>query len=356
MNTETKNYIDLLLNDSGLFPPINSTTKNKLLFDFSDDIILITGAAGSIGSGLVNQLIQCKYKKLILVDKAESNLYELIKDIEFENLDNIKFILIDITNKDSLEHIFESYKPSIVFHTAAYKHVPLIESNAYEALKVNIFGTKLLAELSHEYKVKKFIFISTDKAVNPVNVMGLTKKIGENHINYLNSQSDTTYITTRFGNILGSNGSVVPLLKRQIEFGQPITITDKTISRYFISRHKACLLILKLASKNNHAETMYTFNMGKPIKITDIINRLILKCGKDKNSTRLKIIGLRSGEKFNEELISDNEILIPTSDEDIFIVKQKVTLVNKKTNYNCLLKITPKTSNYEIKTILKSLV
>ncbi|MEP3836975.1 MAG: polysaccharide biosynthesis protein [Algibacter sp.] len=359
MNLEIKNYIDELLDDSGLFDSkstLKPSLKSKEQFDFSDDVILITGAAGSIGSGLVYQLIHCKYKKLILIDNAESPLYHLIKELEFEAIKHVEFKLVDITDPEAIHLLFEEFKPSIVFHTAAYKHVPLMESNAFRAVKVNVLGTKQLADLAHEFHVKKFIFISTDKAVNPINVMGLTKKIGENYIIFLNSSSRTIFINTRFGNILGSNGSVVPLLKKQIEFSQPITITDKAISRYFISKHKACKLILKLANNTNYQETTYTFNMGDPIKITDIINRLILKCRKAPNTIELKIIGLRPGEKFNEEIITNNEILVPTNDKDLLIVRQKIKSKIKETSFQDLLKITPKTTNQEIKDKLKSLI
>lgn len=355
MNKETENRIDGLLNDSGLFPSDDIVKKNEPNFDFSDEVILITGAAGSIGSGLVKKLIDCKYKKLILIDKAESPLYELIKELDFEDCNNIHFILIDITDTASIKHLFETYNPSIVFHTAAYKHVPLMENNAFCAVKNNIFGTKLLADISNEFNIKKFVFISTDKAVNPINVMGVSKKIGESYLNYLNTQSNTRFISTRFGNILGSNGSVVPLLKKQIEFGHPLTITDKTISRYFISKQKACELILKLATKTNYTDTTYTFNMGEPIMISDIIERLILKCGKSKNNIKIEVTGLRPGEKVREEIKSNNEILIPT-DDDILIIKQKEHQKPNKIDFNELLKITAQTPNQEIKSILKTYI
>ncbi|SFD08026.1 polysaccharide biosynthesis protein [Algibacter pectinivorans] len=354
MNTEIKNYIDELLNDSGLFS-LNTSTKKDCEFDFSNDVILITGAAGSIGSGLVHQLINCKYKKLILIDNAESPLYQLIKELEFKAIKNVNFKLIDITDVDAVKLIFIKYKPTIIFHAAAYKHVPLMESNAYRAVKVNVLATKQLADLAHEFNIKKFIFISTDKAVNPINVMGLSKKIGENYITFLNSKSDTLFINTRFGNILGSNGSLVPLLKKQIDFGYPVTITDKNISRYFISKHKACKLILKLAY-NNYQETTYTFNMGNPIKIMDIINRLIIKCNKKSIDIELKTTGLRPGEKFSEEIITNNEILVPTSNSGILVVKQKSKEKIIAINFQDLEKVTPKTPNKDIKALLQKLI
>ncbi len=353
MNKIIADHIDELLYDSGLFPSKVKSEKKIYSFDFSNEIILITGAAGSIGSELSRQLINCKYKKLILLDVAESPLYELIKEFEFENFSNVKFILLNITDEEALHHLFEKYKPSIIFHTAAYKHVPLMEQNAYEALKLNVLGTKLLADLSIKHSTEKFVFISTDKAVNPISVMGITKKIGENYLNYLNTKNRTFFITTRFGNILGSNGSVVPLFKKQIESGHPITITDKTICRYFISKHKACMLILKLASKQSYNHNLFTFNMGEPISVIDIIERLVLLYDKLEEYPEIKITGLRPGEKLHEEIISNNEVLIPTDEEDILIVKQKSTTEIKKIDFSKLLTVTPKMANHEIKAILK---
>jgi len=352
MNKETANHIDELLYDSGLFPSKIKIHKNSVSYDFSDEIILITGAAGSIGSGLTKQLINCKYKKLILVDVAESPLYELIKELEFEDVSNIDFVLLNITDEESLKHVFETNIPSIVFHTAAYKHVPLMENNAYEAVKLNIFGTKFLADLSLKYEVKKFIFISTDKAVNPISVMGMTKQIGETYLGFLNNKSDTKFITTRFGNIFASNGSVVPLFKKQIEFGHPLTITNNDISRYFISKYKACNLILKLASIGVYQSNLFTFNMGEPIKIVDIIERLLLCYDNLDNKPEIKVIGLRPGEKLNEEIISDDEILLSTEEEDILAIKQKNDSKSEKIDFSPLSNMTPYMSNIEIKSIL----
>ena len=352
MNKETANHIDELLYDSGLFPSKIKNLKNTVSYDFSNEIILITGAAGSIGSGLTQQLIRCKYKKLILVDVAESPLYELIKELEFEDIKNINIVLLNITDEESLKHLFETNTPSLIFHTAAYKHVPLMEKNAYEAVKLNIFGTKLLADLSLKYEVKKFVFISTDKAVNPVSVMGMTKKIGESYLAFLNGESGSKFITTRFGNIFGSNGSVVPLFKKQIEFGHPLTITNNDITRYFISRDKACNLILKLASTRVYKSDSFTFNMGDPTKIVDIIERLLLCYDNLENKPEIKVIGLRPGEKLNEEIISDDEILLSTEDEDILAVKQKNNSTSKKIDFTQLSNMTPYMSNKEIKSIL----
>ncbi len=355
MNKSTSNHIDQLLIDSGLFPTKKIQQKLKS-FDFSDETILITGAAGSIGSGLTKQLITCRYKKLILVDVAESPLYDLIKDLEFEDTKNIDFRLLNITEEQSLQHLFETYKPTLIFHTAAYKHVPLMEGNPYEAIKLNILGTKLLVDLSIEYSVKKFIFISTDKAVNPISIMGMSKRIAENYLNHLSTKSKTQFITTRFGNILGSNGSVLPLFKKQIELCIPLTVTNDSISRYFISKSKACALILEITAFNNQTSCTYTFNMGEPIKIIDLAERLVVFSGNLAEKTEIKITELRPGEKLHENIVSKNETLTPTEHEDILLVKLKEGVEPKIINFTELVNITPKMPHSEIKSILEKYV
>ncbi|GAA4937439.1 hypothetical protein GCM10023314_07380 [Algibacter agarivorans] len=354
MNKSTSNHIDQLLLDSDIF-----STKRKLKdyshnFDYSDETILITGAAGSIGSELSKQLVHSNFKKIILVDVAESPLYHLIKELEFEDTKHVDFKILNITDEESITYLFKTYKPTLIFHTAAYKHVPLMEQNAYEAVKLNILGTKLLADLSIEHGAKKFIFISTDKAVNPISVMGMSKRIAENHLNYLNTKSDTLFLTTRFGNILGSNGSVVPLFKKQIESGQSITITDKSISRYFICKRKACHLILKIATFSNPKSHVFTFNMGEPIKIIHLAKRLLSFYQNDKDHVKIHFIGLRSGEKLHEDIVSSNESLTPTEHQDILLVKQKNYPELRKIDFIELLNVTPFMSNPEIKSILKN--
>src|SRR5690606_36049767 len=197
-------------------------------------IIFITGAAGSIGSELARKVSKYNYKKLILIDSAESSLYNIEQEFNQQGVVNFVAIIADIRDNNRMEQLFDVYKPKIVFHAAAYKHVPLMESNPYEAVSVNIIGTKNIASLSVKYSVNKFIFISTDKAVNPTNVMGATKRIAELYVNCLKGKGQTKFITTRFGNVLGSNGSVIPLFKKQIEAGGPITVTHKDITRYFM--------------------------------------------------------------------------------------------------------------------------
>jgi FlaA1/EpsC-like NDP-sugar epimerase len=351
MDKSTANYIDGLLYDSGLFPSKTKALKDTICFDFSDEVILITGAAGSIGSGLTKQLARSKYKKLVLVDIAESPLYELIKTLEFENVEHISFILLDITHEASLTRLFETHKPTMVIHAAAYKHVPLMESNPSKAIELNIFGTKQLADLSNACNVKKFLFISTDKAVNPIGIMGMSKLIGENYLKQLNAESHTTFVIARFGNIFGSNGSVIPLIKKQIEFGYPITITHNKITRYFISKHKACKLILKLASFKVYNATVFTFKMGEPIKIMDIVNRLLLLYNLEK-SPDIKTIGLRPGEKLNEHLISKNETLVKTDEPNILAIKQNEILKPERIDFNELEHVTPCMTSQNIKKLL----
>ncbi|TGV03966.1 SDR family NAD(P)-dependent oxidoreductase [Flavivirga rizhaonensis] len=355
MNKTTSDHIDRLLIDSGLFPTPKKTQRPVNSFDFSDDTILITGAAGSIGSELSKQLLTCSYKKLILVDIAESPLYNLIKDLEFENTNKIDFLLLNITEHQSIRHLFETYRPTLIFHAAAYKHVPLMEENAYKAIKLNILGTKLLADLSIKYRVEKFIFISTDKAVNPVSVMGMSKRIAEKYLNYLSNKLNTGFTITRFGNILGSNGSVLPLFKKQIKSNTPLTITDKNVSRYFISKSKACSLILQVATFNNEENNIFTFNMGEPIRITDLAERLVSLCSNINKKIEIKITGLRPGEKLHESIVSNSEILVPIN-KNILLVESKNNLETKNIDFSELEGVTLNMSNLEVKSILKKYI
>lgn len=352
MNKSTLKQIEQLFKESDLFSIKKKPLKIDSKFNFYNETILITGAAGSIGSGLVKQLVNNTYKKLILIDIAESPLYNLIKDLEFKDTTKIDFIILNITDKKSLRQLFKKYKPTLIFHAAAYKHVPLMENNPYEALKINILGTKLLAKLSVKYNAKKFIFISTDKAVNPINVMGISKCIAENYLKWLSSKAKTKFLITRFGNILGSNGSVLTLFKKQIESENAVTITSKTTSRYFINKHKACNLVLELAYNKKYKSNVFTFSMGNPIKIIDLARVFISNYNNSDEKIEVKITELRAGEKLHEEIISNNETLIPTENKDIFLVKQKSNLALKKINFAALKKITPDMQNTEIKSIL----
>ncbi|WOD43347.1 SDR family NAD(P)-dependent oxidoreductase [Hwangdonia lutea] len=352
MDASVSNHIQQLINDSGLLHSNTNSKKQYRSLDFSNDTILITGAAGSIGSELTKQLVHSRYKKLILVDIAESPLYELQQELECKTED-VEFIILNITDKASLKFIFESHQPTIVFHTAAYKHVPLMESIPYEAVKLNIMGTKLLADLSILYAVKKFIFISTDKAVNPISVMGMTKRIAERYLLQLHNQSQTKFIITRFGNIFGSSGSVVPLFLNQIHSGKPLTVTNKDVSRYFICKHKACNLILEIAAFEASNPSVYTFNMGTPIKIMDLAKTLTTFYNED---IAIKMTKIRPGEKLHENIVSKNESLIPTSHKDIMHVKINKEDALKPMNIDELFKLSPSNSISEIKSTLKKYI
>jgi FlaA1/EpsC-like NDP-sugar epimerase len=292
--------------------PIKLDTQ-EIKNDITGKVVLVTGAAGSIGSELVRQILPFAPRKLILLDQAESPLYEL----ERELLDEIggrviEVIIGDIRSKERMWRIFDHLKPEIVFHAAAYKHVPLMESNPSEALLTNVHGTKVIADLSREFKVNKFVMVSTDKAVNPTNVMGASKRIAEIYVQSLGQVCDTKFITTRFGNVLGSNGSVIPIFKKQIERGGPVTVTHPEITRYFMTIPEACQLVLEAGTIGEGGE-IFIFDMGKSIKIVDLVRKMIklygLTVGKD---IEIVYTGLRPGEKLYEELLNDKENTLPT--------------------------------------------
>lgn len=295
-----------------------------------DNTILITGAAGSIGSEIVRQVLIYNPKKVIILDQAETPLHHLNLEIEGQ-LTNSKITIVvgDIRNKEAMEKVFNLYKPQVVFHAAAYKHVPLMEENPSEAILTNIGGTKNLADLACLHKVKKFVMISTDKAVNPSNVMGASKRISEKYVQSLSlktkridGEKPTKFITTRFGNVLGSNGSVVPLFTKQIAQGGPITITHPDIIRYFMTIPEACQLVLEAGAMGKGGE-IYIFDMGKPVKIIDLAKKMIKLAGfvPDKD-IKIQIVGLRPGEKLYEELLNDTSKTIPTHHEKIMIAEE----------------------------------
>lgn len=323
--------------------------------EFANKIILITGAAGSIGSELARKISKFNYKKLILIDISESGLYNLQQEFFQSGIKNFKPIVADIRNLARMSQIFEEYKPKIVFHSAAYKHVPLMESNPNEAVGVNIGGTKIIADLSVKYGIYKCILISTDKAVNPTNVMGATKRIAELYVKCL--EGNTKFITTRFGNVLGSSGSVIPLFKKQLLVGGPLTITHKDISRYFMSLSTASQLVLQASTIGNGGE-IFVFNMGKPIKIYDIAIKLIQLSGlKFPEEIDIKISGLRPGEKMDEELYSKNETIDYTAHNNIMIVKSKPfkkEIIEAKINYLC--KKNTKSQKLEVVALMKNIL
>jgi FlaA1/EpsC-like NDP-sugar epimerase len=291
-------------------------------------VVMITGAAGSIGSGIVKQALTFRPKQLILLDHAESDLYDLQSQIlgstelsQYAHL--IKPVIASIKDRYRLDQIFDRNRPEIIFHAAAYKHVPLMEGNPYEAILVNVFGTKALVDLSVKYQVKKFVMVSTDKAVNPTNVMGASKRIAEIYAQSIRNEK-TQFITTRFGNVLGSNGSVVPLFHKQIEKKGPVTLTHKDITRYFMTIPEACSLVLEAGAMGNGGE-IYVFDMGKPVKIYDLAMKMIqlsgFEVGKD---IEIKEVGLRPGEKLYEELLNNEENTLPTHHPKIMRAKVRV--------------------------------
>ncbi|PLB17803.1 MAG: Capsular polysaccharide biosynthesis protein [Flavobacteriaceae bacterium FS1-H7996/R] len=302
--------------------PIKIDNPN-LINEFKGETILITGAAGSIGSELVKQLAGFDIKELILVDQAESGLYDIQQDLIRDGKHRFTAIVADIRDGLRIDSIFQEYKPTMVFHAAAYKHVPLMEKSPYEAIKINVNGTKLLADTASRYNVKKFVFISTDKAVNPTSVMGATKRMAEMYISCLQKESKTKFITTRFGNVLGSNGSVIPLFKKQIENGGPLTLTHKEITRYFMTIPEAAQLVLEAGTMGKGGE-IFIFDMGESVKIYDLAKNMIKLSGLSfPEDIDIQITGLRPGEKLYEELLANGENTLSTYHKKIMISKTR---------------------------------
>lgn len=298
--------------------------KEDIQKQLSGKIILITGAAGSIGSEIVRQIIPFQPKQVILLDQAESPLYDMEMELHDKHK-NISYEIVmgDVRNKERMKNVFQTFKPQVVFHAAAYKHVPMMENNPSESVLTNVLGTKILADLSLEHNVEEFVMVSTDKAVNPTNVMGASKRIAEIYIQSLNKKSNTKFITTRFGNVLGSNGSVIPRFRQQIEEGGPVTITHPEITRYFMTIPEACQLVLEAGTMGKGGE-IFIFDMGKSIKIMDLATKMIQLSGLtlDKD-IRIEFTGLRPGEKLYEELLANEENTLPTHHKQIMIAKVK---------------------------------
>jgi FlaA1/EpsC-like NDP-sugar epimerase len=286
--------------------------------------ILVTGAAGSIGSEIVRQLTKYKYKQLILVDQAETPSFYLDNELKDKfSTCNYELVIGDVTNEPKMDFLFKKFRPEIVFHAAAYKHVPIMEANPHEAFRVNVGGTRILSELAIKYKAEKFVMISSDKAVNPTNVMGASKKVCELLVQAQarRLETNTQFVTTRFGNVLGSNGSVIPLFNKQIAEGGPVTITDPDITRFFMTIPEACQLVLEAGFMGNGGE-IFIFDMGHPIKILDIATRLIQLSGLEPyKDIKIKFTGLRPGEKLYEELFADAEQQLPTHNPKISIAR-----------------------------------
>lgn len=301
-------------------PPIQ-IKNSKVDNDFENQTIMVTGAAGSIGSELVRQISNYHYDKLILIDQAESALYDIQQELKQSDKHNFVPIVADIRDRNNLKRIISEYKPSRFFHAAAYKHVPLMEASPYEAIKINVAGTKNLVDLCIENEVEKFVFVSTDKAVNPTNVMGATKRIAEMYISCRQQEGRTKFITTRFGNVLGSNGSVIPLFKKQIDKGGPLTVTHKDITRYFMTIPEAAQLVLEAGAMGKGGE-IFIFDMGESVKIFDLAKNMIRLSGLNyPEDIDIKITGLRPGEKLYEELLANGENTLPTYHKKIMISK-----------------------------------
>lgn len=284
--------------------------------------VLVTGAAGSIGSGLVRQIVQYHPKLIIALDQAESPIYELEIELrrKFPNIP-LEVVIGDVRRKERMQRVFAKFQPEIVFHAAAYKHVPLMELNPSEAVLTNVMGTKILVDLSLAAKVEKFVLISTDKAVNPTNVMGTTKRVAEIYTQSQSQESGTRFITTRFGNVLGSNGSVIPLFKRQIAEGGPVTVTDPEVTRYFMTIPEACQLVLEAGAMGEGGE-IFVFDMGESVKIIDLAKQMIRLSGLELNKDiDIQFTGLRPGEKLYEELLNSEENTLPTHHPQIKIAK-----------------------------------
>lgn len=285
-----------------------------------NQVCLITGGGGSIGSEIVRQLVKYHPKEIVIIDIYENNAYDLQQSLKrhYPNL-NFRVIIASVRDKERICKIFEEVKPSVVFHAAAHKHVPFMEENPSEAIKNNIFGTLNVAQCAHEHKVKRFILISTDKAVNPTNIMGATKRIAELIIQSINKESETEFAAVRFGNVLGSNGSVIPLFKEQIKAGGPITITHPDITRYFMTIPEASRLVIQAGALAKGGE-IFVLDMGEPVKILDLATQLIVLSGfKPNQDIKIKFIGLRPGEKLYEELLLEEEGLESTKQEGILI-------------------------------------
>jgi FlaA1/EpsC-like NDP-sugar epimerase len=334
-----------------------SLDEEKISSELKGQVILVTGAAGSIGSGMVRQIAKYNPAKLVLLDQAESPLYDLQNELlsEFSGLD-FEVVIGDIRSYDRMKNVFSTFKPKYVFHAAAYKHVPLMESNPSEAVLTNVLGTRNLVDLSLENKVYKFVMISTDKAVNPTNVMGASKRIAEIYAQSSNAKGETKFVTTRFGNVLGSNGSVIPLFQRQIEQGGPITVTDERVTRFFMTIPEACQLVLEAGTMGEGGE-IFVFDMGESVKIIDLAKKMIKLSGLElEKDIQIKITGLRPGEKLYEELLAEEENTLNTHHPQIYRAKIREESVEQITRINELIELFGTQNNEQIVVKMKVIV
>jgi FlaA1/EpsC-like NDP-sugar epimerase len=332
--------------------------EKRISQEITGKAILVSGAAGSIGSEIVRQIARFSPRQLILIDQAETPLHYLeLETLEYTQSSGVEFILCDISNEARMRKIFDTFRPDLVYHAAAYKHVPMMESNPAEAVLTNVRGTRIIADLSVEFGVKKFIMISTDKAVNPTNVMGASKRIAEIYTQALDKVNSTRFITTRFGNVLGSNGSVIPLFRSQIEKGGPVTITHPEVTRFFMTIPEACQLVLEAGACGNGGE-IFIFDMGKSVKIIDLAKKMIqlsgLSLGKD---IQIKFTGLRPGEKLYEELLNVEENAIPTHHPLILTAKVREFSLDKVLHdIDELTAMVPACPNFDIIRKMKQMV
>ena len=331
--------------------------KENVKHELEGKVVMVTGAAGSIGSEICRQVLQHNPKCLVMFDQAESPMYDL--QFELNNEEPYKhiavpkeFVVGNVKDINKMTEVFEKYQPQIIYHAAAYKHVPLMESFPYEAVFVNVLGTKIVADLAIKYEVEKFVMISTDKAVNPTNVMGATKRIAEIYTQSRNSK--TKFVTTRFGNVLGSNGSVIPLFKKQLAHGGPLTVTDRNIIRYFMTIPEACSLVLEAGAIGDD-DDIFVFDMGKPVKIYDLASKMIkLSHVPD---VQIEITGLRPGEKLYEELLATKENTIPTEHPKIMRAKVREYTEDEVNNeIGKLLEILPTCNDFDIVKQMKVIV
>lgn len=321
--------------------------------EYNQQVILVTGAAGSIGSGLVRQLALYHPSRVILLDQAESPIYDLQNELkqEFSHF-SFETVIADVCHYQRLEEILRCIKPDIIFHAAAYKHVPLMEENPYESIVTNIHGTKNMVDLAIQFEVKKFVMISTDKAVNPTNVMGASKRIAEIYAQTIEAKK-TKFITTRFGNVLGSNGSVIPLFKRQLEHGGPLTITDAEVTRYFMTIPEACSLVLEAGCMGDGSE-IFVFDMGKPVKIIDLAQKMIMLSGL--KNIDIEVTGLRPGEKLYEELLAKEEGTLTTHHPKILRANTRKENQAILQQISELIEATKNEDNFELVGRMKSIV
>lgn len=323
-----------------------------------DKIIMVTGGGGSIGSELCRQIVKYEPKQLVLIDIYENNAYDIQQEIKrhFPEID-LKVLIASVRDEHKMDKIFEQYKPEIVFHAAAHKHVPLMEDSPCEAIKNNVFGTQNVVNLSDKYNVKKFVLISTDKAVNPTNIMGATKRCCEMIVQTKNKTSKTEFVAVRFGNVLGSNGSVVPLFKKQIEEGGPVTVTHEEVTRFFMTIPEAVSLVLQASAMAKGGE-IFVLDMGEPVKIIDLARNLIKLSGFEPNvDIKIEVTGLRPGEKLYEEVLMDEEGLQKTSNNQIKIGRPiDIDEAEFKKELNILKRVADNDQDEKVDLIMKSIV